>query len=76
MNVTLSVDDELVKTVRRIAIDKETTLTAMIREYPERVAAEDATYGRKREALEKSFESCRFPIGRHTSKREELYERR
>ena len=28
MNITLSIDDEIVKKVRRIAVDKDTTLTA------------------------------------------------
>jgi hypothetical protein len=78
MNVTLSIDDELVKTVRKIAVDHETTLAAMIREYLERVAAEDSIYGRKRselDALERSFEVCQFRVGAHTWRREDLYER-
>ncbi len=33
MNITLSVDDQIVKTVRKIAIDHDTTLTQMVREY-------------------------------------------
>jgi hypothetical protein len=79
MNVTLSVDDDLVKTVRKIAINKDTTLTAMIREYLEQVAAEDASYGKRRaerEALERSFADFEFRIGPRTWKREDLHERR
>jgi hypothetical protein len=79
MNVTLSIDDELVKTVRKIAIDHDTTLTAMVREYLERVAAEDAAYGKRRaerEALERAFSQCQFPMGTHSWKREDLHERR
>ena len=41
-NITLSVDDDIVKRVRKIAIDKNTTLTAMIREFLTSVAARDA----------------------------------
>jgi hypothetical protein len=48
MNVTLSIEDELVKTVRKIAIDRDTTLAGLIREYLERVAAEGAAFGRRR----------------------------
>lgn len=48
MNVTLSLDDELVKKLRKIAVGRDTTLTAMIREYLEQVAAADAAFGRKR----------------------------
>ena len=33
MNITLSVEDQIVKTVRKIAIDRDTTLTQLVREY-------------------------------------------
>lgn len=32
-NITLSVNDEIIKKVRKIAIDKNTTLTAMVRNF-------------------------------------------
>ena len=47
MNVTLSLDDELVRTARKLAIERDTTLTALIRAYLERLAAEDAAFGRR-----------------------------
>lgn len=59
MNVTLSLDDDLVKKVRKIAVDRDTTLTGLIRQYLEEVAAENSALGRKRrerEALEGSFQ--------------------
>ena len=78
MNVTLSLDDNLVKKVRKIAVDRNTTLTGMIREYLERVAAEDSASGRKRrerEILERSFTQFQFKVGKRTWKREDLYGR-
>jgi len=78
MNVTLSLEDELVKKVRKIAVDRDTTLTAMIRDYLEQVAAEDASFGRRRrelQALERSFEKLQFKVGKRTWKRESLYVR-
>jgi hypothetical protein len=78
MNVSLSVDDEVVKTVSKIAIDKHTTLTAMIREYLERVAAEGGAHESRRgerEALERSFADFEFRKGSHSWKREALHER-
>ncbi|HEY6340998.1 MAG TPA: DUF6364 family protein [Bryobacteraceae bacterium] len=78
MNVTLSLDDNLVKKVRKIAVDRDTTLTGMIREYLERVAAEDSARGRKRrerEILERSFTQFQFKVGKRTWKREDLYAR-
>ena len=31
MNITLSIEEQIVKKVRKIAVDKDTTLTAMVR---------------------------------------------
>ncbi len=78
MNVTLSLDDELVKKVRKIAVEQDTTLSGMIRDYLEKLAAEDAATGRKRrerEALEHSFKRYRFKAGKRTWKRADLYAR-
>lgn len=78
MNVTLSLDTDLVKKVRKIAVDRDTTLTRMIRQYLETVVAEESGSGRKRrerEALERSFARFQFKVGKHDWKRQDLYER-
>jgi Family of unknown function (DUF6364) len=78
MNVTLSLDEKLVKQVRKIAIDRDTTLTGLIREYLQRLTAEDATTGRKRrelEALERTFHEFSVKGGKHDWKREDLHVR-
>jgi predicted transcriptional regulator len=78
MNVTLSLDDELVKKVRKIAVDRDTTLTGLIREHLESLAAADAASGRKRrerEVLERSFKQHQFNVGKRTWKRADLHAR-
>jgi hypothetical protein len=78
MNITLSLDDNLVKEVRKIAVERDTTLTGLVRAYLQELAAEHAKSGRKRrelEALERSFEEIQVNIGERTWKREDLYER-
>ncbi len=75
MNVTLSLDDERVKKIRKIAVDRDTTVTGMIRGYLETVAAEAAAAGRERDALERSFERFKFKFGKRTWKRADLYDR-
>jgi hypothetical protein len=35
MNITLSLDEKTVKEVRKIAIERDTTLTGLVREYLE-----------------------------------------
>ena len=47
-NITLSIDDEIIKRVRKITIDKNTTLTAMIREFLNSVAERDEPEKQKR----------------------------
>jgi predicted transcriptional regulator len=78
MNLTLSIDDELVKKVRKIAVERDTTLTGLVREHLEKLAAEDAASGRRRRersALERSFERFQFKVGERTWKRSDLYAR-
>jgi Family of unknown function (DUF6364) len=78
MNITLSIDDRLVKEVRKLAVERDTTLTQLVREYLERLASENAASGRKRrerEALERSFAQLEISVGRRNWKREDLHER-
>lgn len=75
-NITLSVDDELIKKVRKIAIDKNTTLTQMIRDYLKSVAERDAAHKEILcNKLEKSFERYSRDMGKRTWTREDLYDR-
>ena len=78
MNVTLSLDEKLVKEVRKIAVERDTTLTGLVREYLQRLALENASSTRKRrerEALERSFAQFQFKVGKRTWSREDLYAR-
>jgi len=75
-NITLSVDDDIVKKVRKIAIDKNTTLTAMVREFLTSVAARDARM--KNEALgrlHQSFKTISRDMGQRKWSRDDLHER-
>ncbi|HTP87679.1 MAG TPA: DUF6364 family protein [Bryobacteraceae bacterium] len=78
MNVTLSLDDELVRKVRKIAVERDNTLTGLVREYLQQLAEEDSQTGRRRrerEALEHSFDRLQFKVGKRTWKRADLYAR-
>ncbi|MFH1983554.1 MAG: DUF6364 family protein [Pseudomonadota bacterium] len=75
-NITLSVDDEVIKKVRKVAIDKNTTLTAMVREYLVEIANRD--HHKKSEtiqALEQSIRRLSRDMGIRQWKREDLYDR-
>jgi hypothetical protein len=78
MNLTLSLDDKLVKEVRKIAVERDTTLTGLVRAHLEELAREHSQSGRKRrerEALERTFNRFQFQLGKKTWKREDLYAR-
>jgi hypothetical protein len=78
MNVTLSLDDDLVKEVRKIAVERDTTLTGLVRAYLQDLAAENAKSGEKRRQLgklEETFRRYQFNMGKKTWKREDLHER-
>ena len=76
MNITLSIDEEIVKKVRKIAIDKDTTLTAMVRDYLTSVAGRDAA-ARKADAakLMETLEKVSRDMGPRTWTRDDLYDR-
>ena len=77
MKITLSIDEEIVKKVRKIAIKKNTTLTAMVRDYLTSIASRD-TAARKADAakLMETFEKVSRDMGPRTWTRENLYDRR
>ena len=75
-NITLSVDEEIVKKVRKIAVDKNTTLTAMIREFLQSIADSDAAEKKQViKKLQQSFRDLSRDMGTRTWTRDDLYER-
>ena len=81
MNVTLSLDDKLVREVRKIAVERDTTLTGLVRAHLEGLAAEHGGSGRKRrdlELLDQTFDrfQTRLDYGKRTWRREDLNDRK
>lgn len=78
MRVTISLDDELVKKVRKIAAERGTTLIALVRASLQELVAQHDNSERKRrnlEKLEESFKKLQFNMGERTWRREDLYKR-
>ena len=75
-NITLRVDDEIIRKVRKVAIDKNTTLTAMVRNYLRSVAQRDeSSKEQAARRLEQTFKTISRRMGAHTWTREDLHER-
>jgi len=67
-----------VKKVRKIAVDRDTTMTGLIRSYLENLAGEESSAQRKKrelEALERSFKTLQVRLGKRTWTRADLHER-
>ena len=76
-NITLAIDAETVKKVRKLALERDTTLTALVREFLERIASEEDA--RQQQAVQELREGIaryrvRSGAGREWT-REGLYER-
>ena len=69
MKITIPLDDKLVKEVRKIAADRGTTLSALIRDYLTKLTGECKSSETKRkeiEALERSFKLFHARLGSRT----------
>ena len=74
MNTTLSIDAAIVKKVSKIAIDRGTTLNAMVREYLISVAESDAAVRREQaDRLMASTERLAREMGPHGWARDDIY---
>jgi len=74
-NITLSVDEDVLAKVRRIAAEKDTTVNAMVREYLTRIADFEDRAARAREELLRLAERSTAEVGPITWTRDEVHER-
>lgn len=75
-NITLGVDDDVIRKVRKIAVDRRTTLTELVRSYLIKLAREDVLQRELRAGeLEEGFRLYSRAIGRRSWTRDELHER-
>ncbi len=74
-NVTLAIDESLLREARRIAADRSTTLNAMIREFLEELARRESKATLARERIVDLCRNSRAEIGPRTWTRDALHER-
>lgn len=74
-NITLSVDEEVLAAVRRIAAEQNSTVNALVREYLTRLAAQSDRARRARARLAQLSRKSKGKLGAKTWSREDLYER-
>ena len=75
-NITLAIQEDLVKKVRKLALERNTSLTAMVRETLRQLAAREDLRTEERVAeLKACFEQAPGKVGKRTWSREDLHER-
>ncbi len=75
-NITMTLDDEVIKKVKIIAVEKNTTLTGLVRDYLTKMAKREDQ--RKEDViaqLSKMMNAQDAKIGKITWTRDELHER-
>lgn len=75
-NITISLDNDILKKAKKIAIDKETSFNGLIREYIKNLIDQDERSRQLMiEELDSLFAKSSAIIGRKTWTRDELHER-
>jgi hypothetical protein len=74
-NITLSVDEKVLATVRRQAAEQNSTVNALVRNYLANLAAQDDRARRARERLRELSSRSEGRLGKKTWKRDDLHDR-
>ena len=75
-NVTLTIDEDLLLAARKLALDRNTSVNAMVREYLATETSQAQRRAESRATLEKFFNDPVVRIGKIDWKREDLYDRK
>ena len=74
-NVTIALDESLLREARRIAADRSTTLNAMIRGFLEELARRESRAVKARRRIVELCRKTHAEVGPRTWSRDELHER-
>lgn len=74
-NITLSVEDEVLATARRLAAERNSTVNALVREFLTNLAEHDTRARRARARLRQLSQRSQGRLGAKTWSREDLHER-
>ncbi|HEV2201052.1 MAG TPA: DUF6364 family protein [Bryobacteraceae bacterium] len=75
-NVTLTIDPAVLKAARKYALDRDTSVNQLVRDYLAGLAGPTDELEAARNDLRKFFRKSRYQIGQRRWTREELYDRR
>ncbi len=73
--ITLSVDDDILAAVRRLAAERNSTVNALVRDYLTNLAVHEDRADRARARLRQLSKQSQGRLGKKKWSREELYDR-
>ena len=74
-NVTLAIEDEVLRDARRIAAERSTTLNGMIRDFLAELTARESSAAAARARIAELCRASTAEVGPRTWSRDELHER-
>jgi hypothetical protein len=74
-NVTLTVEDDLLREARKVAVDRRTSVNQLVREYLTGLVREAGGQQAALARMDEVFRTTRVEVGGRSWKREELHER-
>jgi len=75
-NLTLTLDADLLKAARRFALEHDTSVNQMVRDFLKQTLAKKDSEKADLAELEKIFRTCSVTVGKRNWTREDLYERK
>ena len=74
-NLTLTLDEQLLRDARKLAIDRNTSVNQLVRDFLVRLVREKDQQRAALADLDEIFRTLRIQVGRHSWTREDLHER-
>ena len=74
-NITLSIDEDVVRTVRRYAVERGSTVNALVREFLTGIANREDRARKARQRIRQLSQQSTARVGSISWTREELHER-
>jgi uncharacterized protein DUF6364 len=74
-NLTLTIDEDLLRAARKIALDRNTSVNQMVREYLEATVRDSGRRSAAVARLEELFRTTHAEVGPITWTRDEIHER-
>jgi hypothetical protein len=74
-NLTLTLDENLLRAARKVALDRDTSVNQLVRDYLAQLVRETDQQQAALASLDEIFQTSRFEIGPKTWTRDDLHER-